>query len=49
MGGGGDECVFDVMLPSDYPFPGYKLVRTMPTQCLSPYTLNNPLGWRPRD
>ena len=32
---------FDVMLPSDYPFPGYKLVRTMPTTCLSPYTLSN--------
>ena len=29
---------FDVMLPSDYPFPGYKLVTTMPTTCLSPYT-----------
>ena len=25
--------------PSDYPFPGCKLVRTMPTTCLSQYTL----------
>ena len=25
---------FDVMLPSDYPFPGYKLVRTMPNYVL---------------